>query len=69
MFDVAASVLTSLLLSRAVTSNYDRYGPIGVVFTLMSWLTIFSVVMVGGVLVGHTIWRRRSERIGRPGEN
>lgn len=55
---VASSVLTSLLLSRAVTTNYDRYGPIGVVFTLMSWLTIFSVVMVAGVLVGHTIWSR-----------
>jgi membrane protein len=63
---VASSVITAFWLSRAVTSNSDRYGPIGVVFVLMSWLTMFSLTMVGGALVGHTLWRRRPDRIDQP---
>ncbi len=52
------SVLTALFLSGAITYNYARYGPIGVVFVMMSWLTLFSLVMLGGALVGHTVWSR-----------
>jgi membrane protein len=58
---LAMSVLTSLFLSGAITYNYDRYGTIGVVFVMMSWLTAFSLVMLGGALVGHTVWRRHGE--------
>lgn len=54
-----AAVATKIWLPRAITSNYDRYGPIGLVFVMMSWLTMFSLVMLGGALVGHTVWRRR----------
>jgi hypothetical protein len=25
---------------------------------MMSWLTLFSLVMLGGAVVGHTVWRR-----------
>jgi membrane protein len=57
---VGMSVVTSFYLSRAITSNARQYGPIGVVFVLMSWLTSFSLVMLGGALVGHTIRRRRA---------
>ncbi|HTZ45003.1 MAG TPA: YhjD/YihY/BrkB family envelope integrity protein [Jatrophihabitans sp.] len=54
------SIVSSFYLSRAVTYNYGRYGPIGVVFVLMSWLTSFSLLMLAGALAGHTVWRRRS---------
>jgi membrane protein len=55
---VSLSVLSTLYMSRAIVSNFDRYGPLGIVFVLMTWLTSFSLVMLGGALVGHTIWLR-----------
>jgi membrane protein len=56
----AVGVTTSVYLSSAVVSNADRYGPIGVVFVLMSWLTWFSVVLLGGAVVGHLLHARRA---------
>src|SRR4051794_5734245 len=48
-----------IYLSRAIVSNSDQYGPIGVVFALLSWFIGFSVVMLGGPLAGHTFYVRR----------
>jgi membrane protein len=48
-----------LYLPRAIVSNYDRYGPIGVIFALLSWMVGFCVVMLGGPVVGHTWYQRR----------
>jgi membrane protein len=56
----AFSVATSLYLSRAIIWNADRYGPIGVVFVLMSWLTWLSTVLLGGAVVGHFLHLRRA---------
>ena len=54
-------------LQQAITSNYDRYGPIGVVFALLSWMIGFSAVMLGGALAGHTYYqRKRATGQGRP---
>lgn len=55
-------VVTSVYLSRAIVWNQQRYGPIGVVFVLMSWLTYFSLVLLGGAVVGHTLHQRRRRR-------
>jgi membrane protein len=52
-------VVMSLYLSNAVVSNYNQYGPIGVVFALLSWIIGFCVVMLGGPLAGHVYLRRR----------
>jgi membrane protein len=60
----AFSVATSVYLSRAIVWNADRYGPIGVVFVLMSWLTWFSTVLLGGAVLGHTIHQRRTGSAG-----
>ncbi|MGK5172257.1 YhjD/YihY/BrkB family envelope integrity protein [Geodermatophilus sp. CPCC 205761] len=60
----AVSVATSVYLSRAVVFNAERYGPIGVVFVLMSWLTWFSVVLLGGAVVGHLLHLRRIDSSG-----
>jgi membrane protein len=62
---VAFTVATSVYLSRAIVWNADRYGPIGVVFTLMSWLTWFSAVLLGGAVVGHVVHARR-QRLAAP---
>ncbi|CUU59593.1 membrane protein [Parafrankia irregularis] len=41
-----------LTFSATIVSNESTYGPIGVVFTILSWLIGFGVVMIGGAVVG-----------------
>ena len=55
---------TLISLSNNITSNFDRYGPIGVVFALLSWMIGFAVVLLGGPLVGEVIDQRRRRRDG-----
>lgn len=51
-----------IYLPRAIVEDADKYGPIGVVLALLSWLIGFSVVMLGGPLVGHTVYVRHQTR-------
>ena len=51
-----------LSLSPSISDNYDRYGPIGIVFVLMSWFIGFGVVMLGGAVVGAELWEVRVRR-------
>jgi hypothetical protein len=44
---------------RAIESNFDKYGPIGMVFALLTWLVAFALVMLGCPLVGHIIYHAR----------
>jgi membrane protein len=44
-----------IFFSRVITTNYSRYGALGVVFMVLSALVSFSVVMFGGALVGVTL--------------
>ena len=39
-------------------SDDKKYGPIGVVFALMSWLVAIGVVIILGAVVG-LVWRER----------
>jgi membrane protein len=55
----------SLYLPIAIVSNFDKYDPIGVIFALLTWLVGFAVVMLGGPVVGHTIYVRQSSRMPR----
>jgi len=55
---------TLIYLSNNIVSNFDRYGPIGVVFALLSWMIGFAVVLLGGPLVGEVINQRRRRRDG-----
>jgi len=50
---------TLVYLSRQITSNFDKYGPIGVVFALLSWMIWFAVVLLGAPLVGEIVYQRR----------
>lgn len=50
-----------LTFSSTVSSNYAKYGQIGVVFALMSWLVAIGVVIILGAVLG-AVWRERTER-------
>jgi membrane protein len=49
----------ALVLSEAITSNYRQYGPLGIVFMLLTWLTAFSFVMLGGPMLGAALHEHR----------
>ena len=51
-------VVFSIIFSSTVISDDDKYGPIGVVFALMSWLIAIGVVIILGAVVG-VVWRER----------
>jgi membrane protein len=55
---VGLRVFSMLVFSPMVVSQADSYGPIGVVFVLMSWLIGACVVLVGGTIVGFAISKR-----------
>ncbi|WP_322762896.1 hypothetical protein [Frankia sp. Cr2] len=54
------SVFMAIFLSGSITGRSHQYGPIGVVFALLSWFIAIAVVMLGGALVGATLYQRRS---------
>ncbi len=45
-------VVSRLLFSESIVENERNYGEIGVVFTFLSWLIGFGVVLTGGAIVG-----------------
>jgi membrane protein len=59
---VGLKVLAGLLLSISIVTHFDQYGPIGVVFMLLSWLIALSVVFLGGALLGATLAERSRSR-------
>ena len=46
-------------LSTAISHNYSRYGPLGIVFMLLTWLIALSIVMLGGPVLGAALHERR----------
>jgi membrane protein len=65
---VGLSIAMSLYVPRAIVYNMDRYGPLGIIFVLLTWLVGFAVVMLGGPLVGHMIFvARHPEAAALPG--
>ena len=48
-----------VLLSSAISSNYRHYGPLGIVFMLLTWLTVFSTIMLAGPVFGAALHERR----------
>ena len=51
-------VVFSVIFSGTVISDNDKYGPIGVVFALMSWLIAIGVVIILGAVAG-IVWHER----------
>ena len=52
-----------LVFSSSITSDYKKYGPIGVVLALMSFFIAIGVVIVLGAVFG-IVWRERKSRPG-----
>jgi membrane protein len=48
----------SATFSGMVISSYDRYGPIGIVFDLLSYIVAVGVVLILGAVVG-IVWHER----------
>jgi membrane protein len=44
-----------VVLSPAITVHFREYGPLGIVFVMLSWFVAFSVVLLGGAVVGHLL--------------
>lgn len=47
-----------LTMSKTITTDYEKYGAIGVVFALMSFLIAVGVVIILGAVFG-VVWRER----------
>lgn len=58
---LALRAAAGLLLSSAISSNYRHYGPLGIVFMLLTWLTVFSTVMLAGPVLGAALHERRMD--------
>jgi membrane protein len=52
------SVVFNLTMSGTITSNYKKYGDIGVVLAFMSYLIAVGVVIILGAIIG-LVWRLR----------
>ena len=59
VFWVAMEAVFSVIFSGMVTSYDTKYGPIGVVFALMSWLIAIGVVIILGAVTG-IVWQERN---------
>jgi len=58
---VGLRAFAAVWLSNAITYNASRYGPLGIVFMLLTWLTALSIVMLGGPVLGAALHERREE--------
>ena len=59
VFWLGMEVVFSVIFSGMVTSYDTKYGPIGVVFALMSWLIAIGVVIILGAVAG-VVWQERN---------
>jgi membrane protein len=50
-----ASLVSSLVVPRAIRNSETSYGPIGAVFAFESWLVILAGILVVGTVLGATI--------------
>jgi membrane protein len=57
---VGLRAFAAVWLSSAISYNTARYGPLGIVFMLLTWLTALSVVMLGGPVLGAALHERRA---------
>ena len=59
VFWLGMEAVFSVFFSSTVISDDKKYGPIGVVFALMSWLIAIGVVIILGAVVG-IVWQERN---------
>jgi membrane protein len=56
---VGLRIFAAFWLSRGIAYNYGLYGPLGIVFMLLTWLIALSIVMLGGPVLGAALHERR----------
>lgn len=56
---VAMEAVFSLFFSAMVISDDNKYGPIGIIFALLSYLIAIGVVVILGAVAGR-VWQERS---------
>jgi membrane protein len=61
-FFLGLGAFSAAFLSDAIISNDKEYGPIGVVFIMMTWLLAVGVVFILGPVVGVALQERWGER-------
>ncbi|MEV5978365.1 YhjD/YihY/BrkB family envelope integrity protein [Streptomyces sp. NPDC052114] len=59
---VAFQAVSGLWLPRALRLSVERYGALGSVFTVLSWLIVYFTIIVFGVAVGRTLCQEESVR-------
>ena len=67
---IGLRAIGAVYFSTAISSNYHQYGPLGLVFMLLTWLIALSTVMLGGPVLGaamHEYSQLRTARRGRTG--
>jgi membrane protein len=65
IFWIGMEVVFAFTFSGIVTGNEAKYGPIGVVFALTTWLVAVGVVVLLGAVVG-VVWRERKLSLAGP---
>ena len=55
---VIATLLSSVIMPREIRTSEEKYGPIGVVFTIESWFIVLAGVLVVGTALGAAMGRQ-----------
>ncbi|MFI1068828.1 YhjD/YihY/BrkB family envelope integrity protein [Streptomyces puniciscabiei] len=53
---------SSRFFSDTIVANNQKYGPVGVVMVILSWLVAVGVVIHLGAVVGHEFAKHRAMR-------
>ncbi len=56
---VAFTGVSGLWLPHSLELSVQRYGPLGSVFTVLSWLILFFAIVVVGIAVGYVLAQQR----------
>jgi membrane protein len=49
---IGLRLVAGVHLSTSITQHFDQYGALGVAFTLLTWLVVLDVILLGGPLAG-----------------
>lgn len=60
---IGLRIVAAIYLSTSITHHFRQYGPLGIVFMLLTWLVAFSTVMLGGALLGLSLHEHRERRL------
>ena len=59
---IGLRLVAGFYLSTSITQHYSQYGPLGIVFVMLSWLVGLSTVLLGGAVLGAVLHEHRLRR-------